>query len=266
MLPPPVILHHGLFGTGDIPLGPVTLRYFRGIDRAIAARGHPVIVPWVHPCSTVAHRAVQLKQHVLEQLRTIGRRGERAILIGHSMGGLDARYAVSRLGLSEHVSAVVTVTSPNRGSPFADWVVRNLGDRLRVLPLLHKLGLDVRAAADLTTAACATFNEQVPDVPGVRYYSVTAARPWHRVPPFAMASHALIRAAEGDNDGLVSVRSGTWGTHLGTWAADHWHTINRRWMPELSHATGDIVPHWLRLLDRVTADLACSTSPSSAAA
>jgi hypothetical protein len=41
-------------------------------------------------------------------------------------------------------------------------------------------------------------------------------------------------------------------------------------MPELTDATGSIIPYWLRLLDRVTAGLApsdtCSTSRSSAAA
>ena len=189
------------------------------------------------------------------------------------MGGLDARYAVSQLGLHEHVSDVVTVTTPNRGSPFADFCLRNLGDRLGLIPLLERIGLDVGAVADLTTANCAAFNEQVRDVPGVRYYSVTAARPWHKMPPFALGSYAVIRSAEGDNDGLVSVRSGAWGTHLGTWAADHWHTINRRYMPELPSpgATGNIIPHWLRVLDVVTAGRAmaaapCSTLPSSVAA
>ena len=270
-MPAPVVLHHGLFGTGDIRVGPVTVRYFRGIDRAIIDRGHPVIVPWVHPCSSVENRARQLKESVLRQLRSAGRWGEKAILIGHSMGGLDARFAVSQLGLHEHVSAVVTVTTPHRGSPFADFCQRNLGDRLGLIPLLTRIGLDVRAVADLTTAKCAEFNRQVPDAPGVAYFSVTAARPWFKMPPFALHSHAVVRDAEGPNDGLVSIRSGTWGTHLGTWAADHWHTINRKYMPDLSGAaTGSIIPYWLRLLDTVTAgvgqQIACSTSPSSAAA
>ncbi len=251
----PVVLHHGLFGTGDVRVGPVTISYFRGIDRAITARGHPLIVTKVHPSSTVENRARQLKESVLRQLAAIGRAGQRVVLMAHSMGGLDARYAVSKLGLSEHVAAVVTVTTPHRGSPVADWAVRNLGDRLGITRLLSVLNLDFGAIADLTTQRCAAFNELVRDVPGVAYYSVTAARPWTRMPPFALHAHAVVRAAEGDNDGLVSVRSGTWGTHLGTWPADHWHTINRRYLPELTDVTGSIIPYWLRLLDRVTADL-----------
>ena len=267
----PVVLHHGLFGTGDVRIGPVTLSYFRGIGRAITDRGHPLFVTSVHPSSTVENRARQLKENVLRQLSAAGRIGQKVILIGHSMGGLDARYAVAQLGLAEHVAAVVTVTTPHRGSPFADWAFRNLVDRLGIGRMMNLLHLDIGAIADLTTERCATFNERVVDVPGVRYFSVSAARPWNRIPPFALHAHAVIRAAEGDNDGLVSVRSSTWGNHLGTWPADHWHTINRRYLPELSaDATGNIVPYWLRLLDRVTADLAasapCSTSRSSAAA
>jgi triacylglycerol lipase len=269
----PVVLHHGLFGSGDVRVGPVTLRYFRGIDRAIAARGHPVIVPWVHPSSSVAHRAAQLADHVRRDLAAMGRLGQKVILIGHSMGGLDARYAVAKLGLDEHVAAVVTITAPHRGSPYASWIARNVVGRLGVGRLAGWLRMDIRAVADLTTEGCAAFNDAVPDVPGLPYFSVSAARPWSKMPPFALHSHAIVNGAEGENDGLVSVRSSTWGTHLGTWAADHWHTINRRYRPELNHPTGSILPYWLRLLDQVTVGLSgvaphepCSTSRSSAAA
>src|SRR3954467_1822949 len=132
----PVVLHHGLFGTGDLQLGPLKISYFRGIDRAIAARGHPLIVTRVHPSSSIENRARQLKENILRQLRVLGRDDEKIILIGHSLGGLDARYAVAKLGLASHVAAVVTVTTPHRGSPFADWVVENLGRRLGGMQLV----------------------------------------------------------------------------------------------------------------------------------
>ena len=54
---PPVILHHGLFGTGDFKIGPLKFSYFRKIDRAIAERGHPLIVTRVHPSSSVENHA-----------------------------------------------------------------------------------------------------------------------------------------------------------------------------------------------------------------
>jgi triacylglycerol lipase len=248
----PVVLHHGLFGTGDVRIGPITLRYFHGIDRAIRERGHPVIVTRVHPSSSVANRARQLKETLLRQLDIIGRTSDRVILVGHSMGGLDARYAVAKLGLADRVAAIVSVTTPHRGSPYANWVMRNLGERLGGIKLVKALKLDLLAIADLTTNSCTSFNDAIPDVPGIKYFSVSCARPWQRVPPFALHSHRVISQAEGDNDGLVSVRSSVWGEHLGVWPADHWHSVNRRWLPEMTQpVTGDITPYWLRMLDAV---------------
>ena len=75
-------------------------------------------------------------------MHTIGRSNSKVILMGHSMGGLDARYAVSKLGMDRHVAAVVTISTPHRGSPFADWVLENLGRKMRGMQLANFLGLD----------------------------------------------------------------------------------------------------------------------------
>jgi triacylglycerol lipase len=248
----PIVLHHGLMGLGNIELGPVKLHYFRRIDRAIAGRGHPLIVSRVHPTAGIATRARQLKETILRQLDILGRPRDKVIILGHSMGGLDARYMISRLGMEDRVEALLTVTTPHRGSPYADWCVRHLG-RLRGLALMRFLGLDVQAASDLTTDACRRFNQEVPDAPGVRYFSVSAARPWHRVPPFALHAYKVIYDAEGENDSLVSVKSSTWRAHLGVWPADHWHTINHRFIVEIKEPTGDITPFYLDALNKMKA-------------
>jgi len=248
----PIVLHHGLFGSGEFQLGPVKFSYFRGIDRAIAARGHPVVMTNVHPTSSIETRARQLKEDVFKKLKGMGRQREKVILIAHSLGGLDARYAVSKLGMADHVACVVTVTTPHRGSPVADWIVKNVGERLRILQLMNVLGLDMRAIVDLTTRRCAEFNEEVPDVPGLNYFSVSAAQPPTDIAPFAFHSHQLIFDAEGENDGMVSVKSSTWGRHLGVWPADHWQTINRHYRWEIRKPEKDIVHHWTTLLDQVT--------------
>ncbi len=256
----PVVLHHGLFGLGDLSYGPLKFHYFPRIDVAISRMGHPVLVTRVHPSSSVENRARQLKDFMLKRL---GRSTQKVILMAHSMGGLDARYAVAKLGLSEFVSAVVTVTTPHRGSPFADWVVENLGRKLGGARLINLLRLDFRALVDLTTERCRQFNDEVPDVPGVDYYSVSASRPWGKMPPFAMHSHRVVSNTEGDNDGVVSVQSSTWGVHLGTWTADHWHTINRRFTLERNHPTGDIAPLWTSLLEQVKQRVADRSSVPS---
>ena len=252
----PVVLHHGFMGL-EFRAGPINLMStFPGIDRGIAGRGHPLIVSRVHPTAGVVTRARQLKEIILRQLQILGREHERVILVGHSMGGLDARYMISRLGMADRVAALVTVTTPHRGTAYADWCVRHIGQRLRALQMLNLLKLDMGAALDLTTDGCRRFNEEIADDPSVRYFSVSAARPWHRVPAFALHAYKVVYDAEGDNDCLVSVRSATWGEHLGTWPADHFHTINKRWVIELKNPTGDITPYYLRMLDEVQRRLA----------
>jgi triacylglycerol lipase len=236
-------------GAPDFGAGPIRLPYYRGIDRALAERGHPMIVTRVHPTAGIARRARQLKETVLRQLDIMKR--DKVVVIGHSMGGLDARYMISRLGMDKHVTALLTITTPHRGSPFANWCLRNLGRRLGWLRIAGVLGLDIDAMKDLTTDSCRRFNEEVSDSPHVKYFSVSASRPWHRVPAFALHAFKVVSDAEGENDGLVSVSSSTWGRHLGVWPADHWHTINHRMVVELKNPTGNIIPYYLSALDQM---------------
>ncbi|KAI8451378.1 triacylglycerol lipase [Phakopsora pachyrhizi] len=49
-------------------------------------------------------------------------------LLGHSMGGLDARYLISRLRPEKYrVKSLTTICTPHRGSPFMDWCMANIG-------------------------------------------------------------------------------------------------------------------------------------------
>ena len=249
------MLAHGLLGVGDVGVGPVRFSYFHKIDRAIAERGHPVVVPRVHPTGGIETRAAQLKGQILRSLDDLERRGKlpargKCVVIGHSMGGLDARFMLSHLGMADRVAALVTVATPHRGSPFADWTLRHFDKPLGIARRAAFLGLDMRAWADLTGEFCRRFNAATPDAAGVAYLSVGAGRPTLRTTPFLMVSQKIIEAAEGLNDGLVSVQSARWGEYLGTWAADHLHTINKRFVFERSgDRTGDITPRYLEILD-----------------
>jgi len=248
----PIVMHHGLFGFGNLKAGPIEISYFHGIDRAIANRGHRVIVSRVHPTAGVERRARELKESILTNLPFLSPRGEKLLLIAHSLGGLDARFMLAHLDMAQHVEALFTITAPHRGSAYADYWMQHLGRHLGGQGLMKLLGLDVQALGDLTTDSCQRFNETVPDAPGVRYYSISAACPQLQVPPFAMHSHKIVFKAEGENDGLVSVRSSRWGQHLGVWPADHFHTINRRFAqnPPIT----DISPHYINAVRQIELD------------
>jgi hypothetical protein len=133
-----------------------------------------------------------------------------------------------------------------------------LADRLGAYKFLNFLGVDVQGAVDVTTEGCARFNAEVLDDPRVKYFSVSAARPWQKIAPFALPAWRIVYDVEGDNDSLVSVKSAIWGKHLGTWPADHFHTINKRFVIEGKNGTGDIVPYWMRAVEEVVASLSPS--------
>ena len=247
----PVILMHGIFGFDQVKVGPVKVRYFRGIERAIEKAGHPLLVNRVHPTAPIRKRAAQARESIFNWLEETGNLSKKAIIVAHSMGGLDARYMVSKLGMDEHVAAVVTIATPHRGSALADFWMENRAMQGVGLPVLNWLGIDGQGGNDLTRAAAKQFNEDVLDVPHVRYFSVSAACPAVRVPLVLQMGYWIVQKAEGENDSMVSVTSAQWGEHLGTWPVHHMHQVNHRFPIDSVCGMGNIAPRYVEALAEV---------------
>ena len=106
-------------------------------------------------------------------------------IIAHSKGGLDSRWAITRLGLAPQVASLTTVNTPHRGCVFAQHLLGTMPKGLvawiarRYNTLFHTLGDTspdfLGGVKDLTRQSCLAFNEAVPDAPGVLYQSVTSA-------------------------------------------------------------------------------------------
>ena len=120
---------------------------------------------------------------------------------------------------SREVRSLTTFGTPHRGTAAADWFCHGIGRVL--LPLARLFGLEVDGLRDCTRKVCASFNDRTPDHPDVRYLSVIARAPLVRVSPLLRRSWCVIQAAEGTNDGLVSLKSATWGECLETMPVDH---------------------------------------------
>jgi triacylglycerol lipase len=242
----PIVLVHGLLGFSRLYVGGWTvLSYFRNIPEALADVGNRVLLPRLHPTHGVAHRAAELKEFLDREAP-----GEHVHLIAHSMGGLDSRFMISRLGMADHVLSLTTLGTPHRGTAFADWGVRRV-DRL-VRPVFEMLGLSRQAFHDLTTAACCGFNEETPDAPNVCYFSVAGqfTLDWRR--PEWQVPFRIIEALEGPNDGLVSVASATWGEHCDVWEGDHASLVNRTLPVSLGRrGWPDRLPDYAALLHRL---------------
>jgi len=201
------------------------LEYFRGVSE----RYPGALFPRVDLAASVEERANQLA----EQIQRVFPEG-RIDIIGHSMGGLDARFLLSHnlRGLAARVATLSTISTPHRGSPLADLVAgpTPLGpQRLAyetVKDLIARLGLDIGGLGSLTTRAAVQFNQECPDVPGIGYFAYAGCGPRCY---FLRAGGWLIEKAassadERENDGLVSVASAQWpGSRLAAppWPADH---------------------------------------------
>jgi triacylglycerol lipase len=217
----PVLLAHGVMGFDEIGVAGLRQSYFRGVPEALEKLGAQVHLVKVPAVGSVAQRAEALAQAV----RSLD--AERVNVIAHSMGGLDARYAISSLGLSTKVASLTTIGSPHRGTPIADLGTSVFGDKLGLLKVLAKIGFDLSAFYDLTTARMEAFNREVADVKGISYGCYLAHLPkgprgTARV--LWPAYRYLLRAA-GENDGLVPTASQSWGEVLGRIEADHWGQI-----------------------------------------
>ena len=241
----PIVLAHGLLGFSELRLAPLpTIHYWHGIKDALTAQGAVVVTASVPPSSSIAHRAAKLAADIdaadLPANTPVN-------VIAHSMGGLDARYMISRTSeLRTRVASLVTISTPHRGSPFADYVLDAATAGPLYLPrlywLLERGGFGTSAFAQLTTRYMADdFNLTTPDDADVRYFSYGAAmrrRP-PLLSPFRLPAK-VIAAREGPNDGLVSVDSSRWGEYQGTLVGvNHLDLINwpnrlrytvKRWM------------------------------------
>ena len=225
----PVVLMHG-FGVG------ASFRRGGHLHKEalyLRSRGVRAIAPNVSPYNTVRARTRQWEDrltHVLEETKT-----DRLYLVAHSMGGLDARYLITKMGWHEVVDVLVTISTPHRGSAIATLVL-DQPDLVRnwVTDVADWVGTHIledgsanirRALTELTPEYMeTTFNPEVPNHPDVEYWSYGCqAGKGTEVPiaPIFRYLNGYLYDQEGVNDGIVSVQSARWGDYQGTVDADH---------------------------------------------
>jgi triacylglycerol lipase len=222
----PVVLVHGLLGFTRRTIGRLfAFAYFQGVEDALREAGVEVTSVALPATGSVHDRAKALKRAV----EATG--APRVNLIAHSMGGLDARWWIGRLGGHARVASLVTVATPHRGTAVADWGEQRVGRALAGWRLLRDVGIDPAAFRDLTRDACEARNAELATAPEVPVFSVAGARPWYAVAAPLQLSFRMLQRVEGPNDGLVSVASARWGESWGTVEADHLAETGWHWTP-----------------------------------
>jgi len=216
----PLLMVHGVFFRDW-----ENFNYWGRIPKELMDNGAKIFYGNHQSSASVEHCAGELKQCILDIVKETG--CEKVNVIAHSKGGLDARYAISCLGMGEFVASLTTINTPHLGCGF----VRKLMDKLpkkavaatgKVYESVYsKLGDDdpdfFSSLKDLTEEECSRLNEIMKDYPGVLYQSVGSRMRSHSSAPFPLnLGYSIIKHyGGGENDGLVTTRSMPWGSFLG---------------------------------------------------
>jgi triacylglycerol lipase len=228
----PIVLAHGIarfdvFWRHDNDEAFDLLHYWKNIRTILRAAGydvHHTNVDWAGP---VAVRAGQLAAQILRILDGLPPDRRKVNILAHSMGGLDARYAIARCGLGPHVASLTTLATPHHGTAFADWGM-STGLTPAVSHLLRGLGIDLRGFADLTRDACAARNRLLQDFEeqnehNILYQAYAGVQDRDDIYWLLNLPYQIIHEAEGPNDGLVPESSARWkdSVYRATLELDH---------------------------------------------
>jgi triacylglycerol lipase len=118
----PILLIHGIMDNRSV---------FTVFRRALARRGFGVVHAVNYSLFTGDLRAAahQLRGHVERLCEQTG--SDRVHIVGHSLGGVIARYYVQRMGGAAHVDTLVTLGSPHGGTLAAYLLPTPLARQLR---------------------------------------------------------------------------------------------------------------------------------------
>jgi len=242
-----IILAHGVLGFKER----FGIEYFNGVAEHLQKLPAHVFVAEVSPTAGIVQRGEELRGQIAAAFND-GRLNpaEKAHIISHSMGGLDSRYLLSPAtqkttgnDVATRIASLTTISSPHRGSPIADLLaLETAGEEgvLNHLPgirkglnalengveeVLNHFGVSVKSMEDLTTGSMQKFNQNYPDNPAVRYFSVAGSgrSGTGSTALVLLPFYEYIQSHTGQlNDGMVDVASAQWGEFdPNTWPCDH---------------------------------------------
>lgn len=214
----PLLMVHGVFFR-DFRF----FNYWGRIPSALIRNGATVYYGNQQSAAPVAESGKELAERIKQIVDETG--CEKVNIIAHSKGGLDSRYALSKLGADKYVASLTTVNTPHRGCQFADYILgkvspsfcKSVADKYNAaLKRLGDTDPDFTAAVtDLTAANCAELNKTCLDSGNVFYQSIGSKSVNARGGKFPLnMSYYLVKYFDGDNDGLVSVDSMKWGENF----------------------------------------------------
>ncbi len=211
----PILLVHGVFFRDS-----KVLNYWGRIPEELIKNGASVYYGEQQSASSVENSAKELAEKIEKIVNE--NHCEKINIIAHSKGGLDSRYAISRLGADKYTASLTTINTPHKGCIFAEYLLDKAPDKVAKAveetynAAFRKLGDKnpdfMSAVKNLTSSFCEQFNKEVPNAEGVMYQSCGSKAAKARSGRFPLnISYPMVKKFDGDNDGLVALTSAEWG-------------------------------------------------------
>lgn len=211
----PILMVHGVFFRDT-----KFFNYWGRIPKELEINGAKIFYGNHPSAASVADSAAELKTRIAEIIAQTG--VQKVNIIAHSKGGLDCRYAISKLGIADCVASLTTINTPHKGCLFADYLLTKIPSDIKnkvaeaynsALKKCGEANPDFLAAVnDLTDAYCQQLNSELRTPEGIYCQSVGSILPKATSGKFPLnLSHHLVKYFDGENDGLVSEKSFQWG-------------------------------------------------------
>lgn len=211
----PILLVHGVFFRDS-----KVLNYWGRIPEELIKNGAVIYYGEQQSASSVENSAKELAEKIEKTVNET--HCEKVNIIAHSKGGLDSRYAISKLGADKYTASLTTINTPHKGCIFAEYLLNKAPAKVAMAventynAAFRKLGDKnpdfMSAVKNLTTSFCEQFNKEVPDAEGVMYQSFGSKAAKARSGRFPLnVSYPMVKKFDGDNDGLVALTSAEWG-------------------------------------------------------
>lgn len=214
----PILMVHGIFFRDW-----QYFNYWGRVPNALISYGAEIYYGNQQSAKSVAESAEELKNRILEVIKESG--AEKVNIIAHSKGGLDSRYAISKLGMDKYVASLTTINTPHKGCDFVDNLLNTFPENFinfvaeKYNRIFSKLGDNspdfLSGILDLRASSCKKLDESLPDSPNVYYQSyMSEMKNFFSAGIPLNIGYLLIKKCNGKNDGLVWVESAKHGENF----------------------------------------------------
>ncbi len=216
----PIIMIHGI-GFRDNKY----LNYWGRIPKSLTEEGCIIRYGSQDSWGSIEENALTIKDAILSVINET--KVEKVNIIAHSKGGIDARYMLSSLDMSRYVASLTTIASPHHGSKALDILSKFPKFIIKIVSFFVNLWFRLlgdnspdffSTVMSLTTKNMAIFNATQKDCETVYYQSFGFKMKNMFSDIFLWLPYLVTKLLEGDNDGIVSVKSSRWTNYQGPYS------------------------------------------------